>query len=67
MNSPLTIQEIMSTSKGTFDATFKGVNWRVLGTLGGTRNMGFFSQLVFNPQAPSSPLNSPQSLPKPSV
>ena len=40
MNSPLTIQEIMSTGKGTLDATFKGgVNWKVPGTFRGSQGI----------------------------
>jgi len=40
MNSPLTIQEIMSTGKGTLDATFKGgMNWKVPGTFRGSQGI----------------------------
>ncbi len=38
MNSPLTIQGIMSTGKGIPDATFKdGMNWKVPGTFRGSQ------------------------------
>ncbi len=48
MNSPLTIQEIMSTSKGTLDATFKGgMNWRVPGTFRGSQGIW---ELGINPK-----------------
>ncbi|MEM7548057.1 MAG: hypothetical protein AAF363_00175 [Bacteroidota bacterium] len=40
MNSPLTINEIMSTGKGIPDATFKGgMNWKVPGTFRGTEGV----------------------------
>ena len=48
MNSPLTIQEIMSTGKGTLDATFKGgMNWRVPGTFRGSQGIW---ELGINPK-----------------
>jgi hypothetical protein len=48
MNSPLTIQEIMSTGKGTLDATFKGgMNWKVPGTFRGSQGIW---QLGINPK-----------------
>ncbi|MBX3009843.1 MAG: hypothetical protein KF816_17595, partial [Melioribacteraceae bacterium] len=48
MNSPLTIQEIMSTGKGTLDATFKGgMNWRVPGTFRGSQGVW---ELGINPK-----------------
>ncbi|CAG5068871.1 hypothetical protein DYBT9623_01603 [Dyadobacter sp. CECT 9623] len=47
MNSPLIIQEIMSTGKGIPDAYFKGgVNWKVPGTFNGSK--GFY-ELGINP------------------
>ena len=40
MNSPLTIQEIMSTGRGIPDATFKGgLNWRAPGTFRGSQGV----------------------------
>lgn len=48
MNSPLTIQEIMSTGKGTLDATFKGgMNWRVPSTFRGSQGIW---ELGINPK-----------------
>ncbi|MFZ4863229.1 hypothetical protein ACL9RF_13715 [Sphingobacterium sp. Mn56C] len=48
MNSPLTIQEIMSTGKGSIDATFKGgMNWKVPGTFRGSQGIW---ELGINPK-----------------
>lgn len=48
MNSPLTIQEIMSTGKGVPDATFKGGrNWKVPGTFRGSEGIW---ELGINPK-----------------
>ncbi|AWG26256.1 DUF6443 domain-containing protein [Flavobacterium kingsejongi] len=48
MNSSLTIQEIMSTGKGSIDATFKGgMNWKVPGTFRGSQGIW---ELGINPK-----------------
>jgi hypothetical protein len=48
MKSPLTVKEIMSTGKGTLDATFKGgMNWKVPATFRGLQ--GIF-ELGINPK-----------------
>lgn len=48
MNSPLLIQEIMATGKGTVDASFKGgLNWRAAGSYNGSQGIW---ELGMNPE-----------------